>query len=63
VATGCLLIISPTSAQVEVKNGQTALTLLQQTHQIETKEYDFGTLVESIEGVKNGTAQSIGCMK
>lgn len=39
-----------------VTPGQTAMDLLGKTKTIETKEYSFGKSVESIEGIKNGTA-------
>lgn len=33
---------------------ETALSLLSRTQKIEVKTYSFGTLVESIDGIKNG---------
>lgn len=40
---------------MDIRDGETALELIKRTHPTETKEYDFGTLVEAIDGVKNGT--------
>jgi hypothetical protein len=40
---------------LDIRDGETALELIKRTHPTETKDYDFGTLVESIDGVKNGT--------
>ena len=34
-------------------DGQNALTLLKKSHQVETKTYDFGELVEVIDGQKS----------
>ncbi len=40
---------------MDIREGETALELIKRTHPVVTKDYDFGTLVESIDGVKNGT--------
>lgn len=40
---------------VDILEGESALALIKRTHPVVTKDYDFGTLVESIDGVKNGT--------
>lgn len=37
------------------KTGESALDLLARTEKITVKEFSFGKLVESINGVKNGT--------
>lgn len=34
------------------QSGQTALELLEENHQIESKQYDFGIFIESIDGLK-----------
>lgn len=39
---------------LDIRDGETALELIKRTHPTETKDYDFGTLVEAIDGVKNG---------
>jgi hypothetical protein len=44
-----------TTEQIETTQGKTALDILDQTHEIETKEYSFGKLVESVDNVRNGT--------
>lgn len=43
------------SQPMDIRDGETALELIKRTHPVVTKDYDFGTLVESIDGVKNGT--------
>lgn len=40
---------------VEVLEGESVLDVANRTQKTEIKEYSFGNLVESIEGVKNGT--------
>lgn len=40
---------------IQIRNGETALDLIKRTHTVVTKDYDFGTLVESIDSVMNGT--------
>lgn len=40
---------------LEVKEGETALQLLQRSSEVKVKEYSFGSLVESINGITNGT--------
>lgn len=42
------------SAQIDVKKGETAFQALTTHHETTTKQYDFGTLVEGINGVENG---------
>lgn len=39
------------------QEGVTALELLKNTHQVETASYDFGEMVNSIDGVKPGENQ------
>lgn len=41
---------------ITVKEGQTALDLLQESRTVKTKEYSFGVLVESIDDIENGAA-------
>ncbi len=43
------------SAQLQITPGENALEILGQTKKIETKEFSIGKIVESIEGIKNGT--------
>jgi hypothetical protein len=40
---------------VNIVESENALALIKRTHSVVTKDYEFGTLVESIDGVKNGT--------
>lgn len=40
---------------VDVSQDENVLEILKRTKDVETKTYDFGTLVESVEGVVNGT--------
>lgn len=40
--------------ELQVTEGETALDVLLRTHQVETKQYSFGVLVEGIDGVKSG---------
>lgn len=47
--------VPPESSTVQAQQGKTALELLQSSKNVEVKEFDFGTLVESIDGYKNGT--------
>lgn len=42
------------SENIVINDGENALDILTRSKQIATKEYSFGTLVESIEGVANG---------
>lgn len=42
-------------ATPSAKKGDTALSLLENSHKIVVKKYSFGSLVESIDGVINGT--------
>ena len=46
---------SSSAQPMDVRDGETALELIKRTHPVVTKDYDFGTLVESIDGVKNGS--------
>ena len=46
---------SPTPTALSATTGDTVLTLLQKTQTITTKTYSFGTSVESINGLVNGT--------
>lgn len=41
---------------ITVSEGQTALSLLEESRTVKTKEYSFGVLIESIDDVENGTA-------
>lgn len=40
---------------IGVKEGESVLDIISRTKKVEIKEYSFGKLVESIEGIKNGT--------
>lgn len=40
---------------VQVSDNENVLEILKRTKNVEEKTYDFGTLVENIEGVVNGT--------
>jgi len=40
------------SVSYQAQNGQNALDILKKDHQIETKQYDFGQSIESVDGVK-----------
>ncbi len=44
-----------TKDTITVYPGETALGLITKSHLTQTKEYSFGTLVESIDNVKGGT--------
>jgi hypothetical protein len=43
------------TVDIPTQEGETVLGIIAKTNKIETKEYSFGKLVESIDGVKNGT--------
>ena len=43
------------SQNLDVVEGESVLAVLKQSQEVETKAYDFGELVESIGGIKNGT--------
>lgn len=43
--------------EIEVQEGTTALDVLIQSKNIEVKEYTYGKLIESIEGIRNGQDQ------
>jgi hypothetical protein len=51
------------SAQLSAPNHASVLSALQQSQKVEIKHYDFGDLVESIDGVKNGTKQKYWTFK
>lgn len=42
------------SGEVKVNRGETALVGLKKSHEVETKHYSFGDLVEVIDGVSGG---------
>lgn len=42
-------------ATLSAKRGDTALSLLESSHKITVKKYSFGSLVESVDGLANGT--------
>lgn len=46
---------TPEEQTLTADQGQTALQVLQNSQAIEIKDYDFGTIVESINGTVNGT--------
>ncbi len=41
--------------EIEVSKGDTALDALSKSKKVVSKTYSYGTLVEEIEGIKNGT--------
>lgn len=41
--------------ELNPKSGTTALDLIKSTHKVEVKKYSFGTIAESIDGIKNGS--------
>lgn len=44
--------MASSSADLTLKKGETALRVLQDSHTVEVKHYDFGDLVQSIDGVE-----------
>lgn len=44
-----------TTLSIKAQTGETILDILQKSTQLETKQTSFGEMVESIDGIKNGT--------
>lgn len=55
--------VASLSAELTVPPRTSVLSVLQKTQSVETKHYDFGDLVESVDGRKNGTDQKYWTFK
>lgn len=42
------------SAKLNIEKGENALSLLKEKHEVQTKQYSFGDMVEAVDGVKGG---------